>query len=852
MRAKLERIAAGKIEYEKPKMSLSESLITLNCRPGEKAESSFTVTADRQIKGIVYASSWRMQVEHPSFSARTARIGYSFDGQGLWGGEEIEGEFCIVAEAGEYLLPYTVRVAPHEEPKEEGYAYFISADPIEPLPEEKRSEQPEEVLDVKIIENTEKKELTPGEALELADQIRRGRRPEAQGFARVKEAYERYGGSELLSAICSILIKNGSTDEESFSWYRRGVELELKITNLYEYFMMSVPGTFAEAFPRNLLLYFLMENTLNNAQKALLYANVIRFQPEDGELYRRYRDRIEAFMLDQLLERRLSENMAVIYERFLVEELLTIDFAEALSDIMFLRRFRCDDRRIRHVQVLYEQLQQKITVPLSHGEALIPIYTPGAVIVLVDEQGSCYTSSVPYTLTRLMNERRYVDKCRELLRYHRGLYLYLCDGMSRCHVITRENVENYKRVLKIEGFTAHYKEDVRQEILQFYYANQDLDDLDQEFFVTETTRMTPKDRARYVEILILRGMYGEAWDTIRAYDYSMVRVKLLLKLAVWKMRELEYEEDAFLLKLCLHIFREHKYNEGILEYLSGYYYGSVAIMEEVWNEAHEFELDVFDLEERILGQMLFTGQVKEEAYGIFEDYRALGGDGLVARAYLTWMSWQDFVRDEKVPEGIYGQLAQAIAWEAGLAPVCELAYLRYLSGRRKLTESEEIRAERMTKLCIQKKMRFSFMKPLLARLGRSELLEDKTFVEYRANPEHKVILHYVIESPRMKNCNYVAERLYPVEPGLFVKEFTLFYDDRLTWFVTEEDEEGEHATPDHSFVEGGEEPLVTGTKYASIYEMARALSEHDMPELRRQYGTYGKKKFLVETMFSLK
>lgn len=108
--------------------------------------------------------------------------------------------------------------------------------------------------------------------------------------------------------------------------------------------------------------------------------------------------------------------------------------------------------------------------------------------MLVDEQGSCYTSSVPYTLTRLMNERRYVDKCRELLRYHRGLYLYLCDGMSRSHVITRENVENYKRVLKIEGFTAHYKEDVRQEILQFYYANQDLDDLDQEFFVTETTR----------------------------------------------------------------------------------------------------------------------------------------------------------------------------------------------------------------------------------------------------------------------------------------------------------------------------------------------------------------------------
>ena len=72
---------------------------------------------------------------------------------------------------------------------------------------------------------------------------------------------------------------------------------------------------------------------------------------------------------------------------------------------------------------------------------------------------------------RLMNEQRYVRRCRELLRYHQGLYLYLCDGTSRYHVLTEENVENYKRVLKINGFTARYKENVRQEILQFYYAS---------------------------------------------------------------------------------------------------------------------------------------------------------------------------------------------------------------------------------------------------------------------------------------------------------------------------------------------------------------------------------------------
>ena len=135
--------------------------------------------------------------------------------------------------------------------------------------------------------------------------------------------------------------------------------------------MRAVPEDYAEPIPKNLLLYFQMENTLNSTQKACLYANIVRFQPQDSDIYRAYKDQIEAFMLEELVKRRQSEDLAVIYDRFLVEELLTIDFAEALADIMFLRRIRCKDKRIKQVQVLYEQLQKRITVPLSCGQALI-------------------------------------------------------------------------------------------------------------------------------------------------------------------------------------------------------------------------------------------------------------------------------------------------------------------------------------------------------------------------------------------------------------------------------------------------------------------------------------------------
>ena len=53
-------------------------------------------------------------------------------------------------------------------------------------------------------------------------------------------------------------------------------------------------------------------------------------------------------------------------------------------------------------------------------------------------------------------------------------------------------------------------------------------------------------------------------------------------------------------------------------------------------------------------------------------------------------------------------------------------------------------------------------------------------------------------------------------------------------------------------VEGREEEMVTGTKYAAVYEMARSLEERDMHRLEHQIGQYGRKQFMVETLFSLK
>lgn len=115
-----------------------------------------------------------------------------------------------------------------------------------------------------------------------------------------------------------------------------------------------------------------------------------------------HRWKLQEFLLAQLKERRLNEQLAWLYEKCLAVETLEGEQLDALTDLLFLRKLTCKDRRIRQVEVRYEQLEQVFIVPLSGGSACIPIYTPGAEITLLDEQGRRYRKTVSYDLKRLL------------------------------------------------------------------------------------------------------------------------------------------------------------------------------------------------------------------------------------------------------------------------------------------------------------------------------------------------------------------------------------------------------------------------------------------------------------------
>ena len=62
-------------------------------------------------------------------------------------------------------------------------------------------------------------------------------------FFILKACYKVMPTDEILQTICTLLIKGNITAPFSFPWYEKGIEKELRITRLYEYYMMSIPLT---------------------------------------------------------------------------------------------------------------------------------------------------------------------------------------------------------------------------------------------------------------------------------------------------------------------------------------------------------------------------------------------------------------------------------------------------------------------------------------------------------------------------------------------------------------------------------------------------------------------------------
>ncbi|MDC7286708.1 DUF5717 family protein [Blautia schinkii] len=590
--------------------------------------------------------------------------------------------------------------------------------------------------------------------------------------------YEVFPSEDTLEAICKYIMKGNPRRNEYFRWFSLAVEHGLRLTRLFEYYVETLDTTYQRELPKPLLMYFTYNSTtLGDAKKAYIYASVISNRAQEPQTYESYKESMQTFAAQKLAEGRMNESYAAIYQEFLSNP-ATTEEAEAVARRMFTCRLYCDDKKIRHIIVRHDQMEREEIYPCVQGVAYPRIYTEDAVILFQDEKQRRYAATVDFNVKKLMDEREMVPAVLKAGTAEPGVLLHYCESVS----LDRDNLEIFQKLVKSDAFTENYKSQVRKKILDYYASHVHGEDLDDYLKKMDFREYAMVDRETLLETLITRGLFTQALGIIEEFGFEGLEMGSLLKLTSRMIIRCEMAEDEELLALASEVYRSGKYDEVILQYLMKYRFGPVDEIFSIWKSARGFEMDTYDLEERLLGLLMFTSDFRKEGENVLDAYVKQSGKERIIGAYLTQVAYGVFVREFPMSAFVRECLEHAFTRKWPVNLVCRLALLKALSKEK---DSKGVYLDMKKELleeCTKQGMAFAFFRKLPPELLSPYQLDDKTYVEFHASPKARVTLYYSLDTGLGLEAEYKSEPLRNIYEGIFTKTFTLFYGETLHYY----------------------------------------------------------------------
>lgn len=660
--------------------------------------------------------------------------------------------------------------------------------------------------------------------------------------------YENYPSKDTLEAICKLIMLGEPRNPEYFPWYEMAVEQGIKITRLYEYYIETMSRNYKKMLPQLIRMYFAYNNTLSDKKKAFVYANVIRNKDLDKNTYQSYRTAMESFARAKLLEGRMNEDFAVLYQEFCMN-IAGMDGKEALARVLFTHRIYVDDPKVRKVIVRHGALKTEQSYPCNDGVAYISLYTNDACIVFEDEKRRRYISTIDYNLQKLLDEEEAVSR---LVKQHvstSGLLLSVCGREARLGTITAENLFCYQQIMESEEFEDSYKQQIRGKVMEFYQLHKESEDLKESLAHLDFDMFAQVNKGLLVDVLVSQGMFVGAYDLLCEYGYEGVDITVLLRLCSRMILNLEFEYEEELLLLAHYIFTQGKYDEVILQYLVKSFEGPVDQMLEIYQSAKGFQMEAYELCEKILVWSMFSRIYDKRCADVLADYRSQAGKEQVILGYLTFESYGYFMDDKETDSYIFQSLEYIVDKKWEMDVICQLALLKYYAAQEEYTKEELLRINRILTLCGNYGLRFAFMKQLPEESQRICQLEDKVFVEYKGKPDAKVVLHYTMGN-QDEESGWKREPLKNCYQGIFNKEFILFYGEVLTYYF-EIEYRGETSNTELAQLLMEEVPLEGSSKYQMLNRMLAAWRLGNEKELEDAVKEYQRQEQIISQVFQI-
>jgi hypothetical protein len=252
---------------------------------------------------------------------------------------------------------------------------------------------------------------------------------------------------------------------------------------------------------------------------------------------------------------RIDEFLSVIYKEVIGKTEITSEIAKKLPEIIHTYKIECDNPNIRKIIVVHKELRGEKDIRLFGGVAYVQLFTQDAVILFEDHFGKRYVSSVDFHKEKLFFEEGLVKFCIEHCFAHPYLLLSYARHILKHAKDTAKVLTILKNTIEKEEYTKEYTKAVMQDVVDYYYENYDDECLDEYLIVFDKGKMNSHTRRKILELMIMRGMYNEAYSVFSKYGNERTDAGKILKFCSRILETKSGEEDPVILHLAMYAFK---------------------------------------------------------------------------------------------------------------------------------------------------------------------------------------------------------------------------------------------------------------------------------------------------------
>ncbi|MEG0813189.1 MAG: DUF5717 family protein [Clostridium sp.] len=669
--------------------------------------------------------------------------------------------------------------------------------------------------------------------------------------------YEKYPEVEVLTFICTMMIRGDCRDSSFFLWYEKGVKEEVSLTRLNEYYLYSLPEDYHKLLPKQILLYFSYVSELDYNSRSVLYENILTYENKDSDIYKLYERDIEKFAMEQLFAGRINRRLAVIYKHMLYKELIDPQIAKTLPSILKSNRIVCHDDSMRYVIVRHEELTTEDAYPLQSQIAYVPLFSERDVIQFQDTYGNRYMNIKYDKLPAMEHVDGLLEQCFSVYPEYPMLFVNACYDVMEKDQMTESDALLLERADEKMNLHPLFRKKLTLAMVHFYKQRADANSEDERsesmvyLLSVNKDYLSAKERSGVCETLIRQNYYTEAYNMICRYGAEEISTKQLLKLCTKMVLQKLFDEDDELLHMTYRVFSESKNDSVILDYLCEHFNGTVDQMYGVLIQAIKEHVETYDLEERLLAQMLFTGDT-ERMDKVFDLYasRKKTNESIV-KAYFTIKSMEYFMDEKTTEDKVFAYLEGAVNGSSDkdkVADIYLLALTKYYSTLPELTDEQKNLCQTVVDVLIEAGMIFSYFKELAKFIIIPGNILDKEIIEYHGKKDVKPYLQLRI-LPEEEEFHF--EEMRPIYKGIYIREKVLFEGEIMEYRI-EEETGGKTVIRSEGSVSCKE--IVTrapGNRFACLNEMSLSLDVKNENALLEKMEEYLEQDAVVNTLFTL-